>query len=353
MRRSRYPSNAPPLVSLLESVRRRPFRWTILAAGFWLGSAVLIDALGGRWTEGPQVVEFLGGVLGLPLTGIVVVIGLDRLERLRWASVAAARRRRVRERLQALERTLTYFYLSPDPRAVQERSRIESGDLPLIRTGALSGYRSSSFLLHFWQVLLVIEPSGNPYFAELNDFFVLADFPPAPSRFVSPEERRTVHEAAVIVQYLTRPQHRSNEAPVLSEVSIDVTQARLEDLKSLAEDPVETTNLDEILVALRSWREAFVSVSASNARFARVHDDAHTLAQKVSSGAEPVSVASTIDAASWGGFGRELWAAHRLLGVLDGFGQSSSTGGGDGSATNGSLVDELRAEYRRGEDGGE
>ena len=119
------------LVALLGSVRRHPF-WAALAAlVFWGVGALLVD-----WAIGelePQLAAFIGGLLGLPLTGVVLVAVLGHLEAESWSTVVQARRRNSFKTLAKVAWTASALLDAPIP----EPLSLASGNVFRIVDGVL------------------------------------------------------------------------------------------------------------------------------------------------------------------------------------------------------------------------
>src|SRR6476469_7412941 len=79
------------LVRTLTWVRRNPYPAALVAVAFWVVGAVVVDAVVDGMPE--QFAAFVSGILGLPLTGVVVVVVLGHLDDESWKAVVEARRR--------------------------------------------------------------------------------------------------------------------------------------------------------------------------------------------------------------------------------------------------------------------
>jgi hypothetical protein len=89
---------------VLNWVRVHPWFAALAGLGIWVSGAAAVDVLETLdvWHPGGQTTELLGGLFGLPLTGVAVVVLFDHLERARWSPLLDRRRRTARGHLAAL-----------------------------------------------------------------------------------------------------------------------------------------------------------------------------------------------------------------------------------------------------------
>lgn len=303
----------PVWTRVLNWVRIHPWRAALAGLGIWVSGAASLDVLETLhlWHPGGQATELLGGLLGLPLTGVAVVVLFDHLERARWRPYlidAGGVPGDISRHFRSRSPVCLTGGSSPLPIA---RACL-SPEIPLFFQESGSETPAMHTIELLRSALLELEPGADNY-----DLM----------RSIEWDKKQVSFPG-------TRSAHLADQAQTIIDITKDMLLWRddaagsvgnlyeiLDDVRSLSTDPQEIEAIDALMEAVRFWVSCHPTSKAHHERTKTIYEDALRMKRSLDSAGihdieKTVTVKVTGELSTWSDFETEVGAAHHLLGLL-------------------------------------